>query len=112
MVVRPTLLVSLGYDTEKTNFLDLLIASSPWWAAPRDPLHFGVTTATGVTHPVPMDLTVTLPLTGAHDGHFMVTVTVIDRTAWVSYFLATMKAMALMTILDGLILDRGCAATS
>jgi hypothetical protein len=54
-----------------------------------------------------MDLTVTLPLTGAHDGHFMVTVTVIDRTAWVSYFLATMKAMALMTMNCGCVLEIG-----
>jgi len=45
------------------------------------------------------------------DRHVIVTVTVIERKAWVSDFLATVTAMTLMTLIYGLILDRGCAAT-
>jgi hypothetical protein len=46
------------------------------------------------------------------ERHVIVIFTVIAETAEISGFLALMTAMTLMTMIYGLILDRGCAATS
>jgi hypothetical protein len=46
------------------------------------------------------------------DRHAIVIFTVIAETAEISGFLATMTVVTLMTLIYGLILDRGCAATS
>ena len=45
------------------------------------------------------------------DRHLIVTVTVTEETPYLSGLLAGVTVMTLMTILYGLILDRGYAAT-
>jgi hypothetical protein len=46
------------------------------------------------------------------DRHVIVMVSVTEETPYLSGFLATVTVMTLMTVIYGLILDRGCAATS
>ena len=46
------------------------------------------------------------------DRHVIVMVSVTEQTPYLSGLLATVTAMTLMTVLYGLILDRGCASTS
>jgi hypothetical protein len=46
------------------------------------------------------------------DRHAIVIFIVTKKTLEVSGFLATMTVMTLMTVIYGLILDRGCAPTS
>jgi hypothetical protein len=46
------------------------------------------------------------------DRHAIVTVTVTEETPYLSGFLADVTVMTLMTMIYGLILDRGCIATS
>jgi hypothetical protein len=46
------------------------------------------------------------------DRHVIVTVSVTEETPYLSGFLVAMTVMRLMTLIYGLILDRGCAATS
>ena len=48
----------------------------------------------------------------SHERHAIVIFTVIAETAEISGFLATMTVVTLMTLIYGLILDRGCASTS
>jgi hypothetical protein len=46
------------------------------------------------------------------DRHAIVMVTVTEETPYLSGLLAGVTVMTLMTLIYGLILDRGCAATS
>jgi hypothetical protein len=46
------------------------------------------------------------------DRHVIVTVTVIEGTAYLSGLLAGVTVMTLMTLMYGLILDRGRTSTS
>jgi hypothetical protein len=46
------------------------------------------------------------------DRHVIVMVSVTEETPYLSDFLATVTAMTLMTVIYGLILDRGCISTS
>jgi hypothetical protein len=46
------------------------------------------------------------------DPHVIVTVTVTEETPYLSGLLVVVTVMTLMTLIYGLILDRGCASTS
>ena len=46
------------------------------------------------------------------DRHVIVMVSVTEETSYLSGLLATVTVMTLMTLIYGLILDRGCASTS
>jgi hypothetical protein len=46
------------------------------------------------------------------DRHAIVTVTVTEETPYLSGLLAGVTVMTLMTLIYGLILDRGCISTS
>jgi hypothetical protein len=46
------------------------------------------------------------------DGHTIATVTVTEETPYLSGFLAGVTGMTLMTVIYGLILDRGCISPS
>ena len=46
------------------------------------------------------------------DRHVIVMVSVTEETSYLSGFLAGVTVMTLMTMIYGLILDRGCISTS
>jgi hypothetical protein len=46
------------------------------------------------------------------DRHFIVMVSVTEETPYLSGLLAGVTAMTLMTVIYGLILNRGCISTS
>jgi hypothetical protein len=78
----------------------------------RKPVQIIVMTVTVVTLPVFIELLRDAACTLSRDRHVIVTVTVTEETPYLSGFLAPMTAMTLMTVLCGLILNRGCAGTS
>ena len=71
-----------------------------------------VMSVTVVTLPVFIELLHDAANTLSRDRHIIVTVTVTEETPYLSGLLTTVRAMTLMTVLYGLILDRGCAASS
>ena len=78
----------------------------------RKPVQFIVMTVTVVTLPVFIELLRDAAYALPRDRRFIVTVTVTEETPYLSGFLTGVTVMTLMTVLCGLILDRGCASTS
>jgi hypothetical protein len=75
----------------------------------RKPVQIIVMSVTVVTLPVFIELLRDAACTLSRDRHVIVTVTVTEETPYLSGLLATVTAM---TVIYGLIRDRGCAATS
>jgi hypothetical protein len=75
----------------------------------RKPVQIIVMSVTVVTLPVFIELLRDAACMLSRDRHVIVTVTVTEETPYLSGLLATVTAM---TVIYGLIRDRGCAATS
>src|SRR5215210_7131769 len=75
----------------------------------RKPVQIIVMSVTVVTLPVFIELLRDAAYTLSRDRHVIVTVIVTEETPHLSGLLATVTVMTLMTLIYGLILDRGCA---
>jgi hypothetical protein len=71
-----------------------------------------VMTVIVVTLPVFIELLRDAACTLSRDRHVIVTVTVTEETPYLSGLLVVVTVMTLMTMIYGLILDRGCISTS
>jgi hypothetical protein len=78
----------------------------------RKPVQIIVMSVTVVTLPVFIELLRDAAYTLSRDRHFIVTVSVTEETPDLSGLLATMTVVTLMTVICGLILDRGRTSTS
>jgi hypothetical protein len=108
-----SLFVALVHPKPITPFLDLTAeCPTPF----REPLQFIVIAVTGVirgTFPHTYGVFyMTINSWRVRDRRVIVTVTVTEETPYLSGLLATVTVMTLMTLIYGLILERGFASTS